>query len=171
MLTELAGLDLLEALGFSIAGKDRTFPIRCMVVDGELQKGVLKTNTLVIDTTDTNIGGAGWLNFQDETMSFRFEAHPKDVSLLAFRAPVTVGGTLKKPTVGIDPATTGVRGAAMVALGVLLTPLAALIPTIELGLGQDSDCTGLIAQAQDVQKNPIPKKAPDPRKGQKAQKR
>ena len=154
LLTELAGLDLLEALGFSISGKDKTFPIRCMVVDGELQKGVLKTNTFVVDTTDTNIGGAGSLNFRDETLNLRLEAHPKDVSLLAFRAPVHVRGTLKKPTVGIDAAKTGARGAAMIALGVLLTPLAALIPTIELGLGQDSDCAGLIAQAQAVQKNP-----------------
>ncbi len=154
LLTELAGLDLLEALGFSISGKDRTFPIRCMVVDGEMQKGVLKTNTFVVDTTDTNIGGVGSLNFRDETLNFRLEAHPKDVSLLAFRAPVHVRGTLKKPTVGIDAATTGARGAAMIALGVLLTPLAALIPTIELGLGKDSDCAGLIAQAQAVQKNP-----------------
>ena len=188
LLTELAGLDLLEALGFSMSGKERTFPIRCMVVDGTLQKGVLKTNALVLDTTDTNIGGAGWLNFRDETMSFRFEAHPKDVSLLAFRAPVNVSGTLKKPRVSIDPATTGARGALMVALGVLLTPLAALIPTIELGLGKDSDCTGLVAQAQAVQKNPrkgpiteqspmpqtsavppTPQREQDPKEGQKAQ--
>ena len=154
LLTELAGLDLLEALGFSISGKDKTFPVRCMVVDGELQKGVLKTNTFVVDTTDTNIGGGGSLNFRDETLNLRLEAHPKDVSLLAFRAPVHVRGTLKKPTVGIDAGTTAARGAAMIALGVLLTPLAALIPTIELGLGQDSDCAGLIAQAQAVQKNP-----------------
>lgn len=154
LLTELAGLDLLEALGFSISGKDKTFPVRCMVVDGELQKGVLKTNTFVVDTTDTNIGGAGSLNFRDETLNLRLEAHPKDVSLLAFRAPVHVRGTLKKPTVGIDAGATGARGAAMIALGVVLTPLAALIPTIELGLGEDSDCAGLIAQAQAAQKNP-----------------
>jgi len=170
LLTELAGLDLLEALGFSVSGKDKTFGIRCMVSDARLEKGVLRTNSMVLDTTDTNIGAAGWVNLRDEALGFRLEAHPKDVSLLSFRAPVHVSGTLKNPKVGIDAATTGARVGAMAVLGALLTPLAALIPTIELGLGKDSDCTGLIdSAARSAQEAGQPqKKAPDPRQNQKA---
>jgi hypothetical protein len=54
------------------------------------------------------------------------------------------------------------RGATAVAMGVLLTPLAALIPTIELGLGKDNNCAGAIsamkagASDKDV---PLPKSA------------
>jgi len=170
LLTELAGLDLLEALGFALSGKDKTFRIRCMVTDAKLDDGVLRTNSFVMDTTDTNIGGAGWVNFRDETIGFRLEAHPKDVSLLSFRAPVHVSGTLKKPKVSIDAAATGARVGAMAVLGALLTPLAALIPTIELGLGKDSDCAGLIdSAARSAQQADQPtKKATDPQRNQKA---
>ncbi len=43
---------------------------------------------------------------------------------------------------------TGGRVAAMVGLGILLPGIGALIPTIELGLGKDSDCAGLIEAAK-----------------------
>jgi len=55
---------------------------------------------------------------------------------------------LKHPTALPDPAVTGGRVSAMVGLGILLPGIGALIPTIELGLGKDSDCRGLIAAAQ-----------------------
>ncbi|MBL8688808.1 MAG: AsmA family protein [Rhodospirillaceae bacterium] len=176
LLTELAGLDFLEALGFAMSGKDKQFGIRCMVLDAGIQDGVLRTNSLVLDTTDTNIAGTGWVSFRDETLGIKLEAHPKDPSLLSFRAPVHVSGTLKNPKVGIDAAATGARVGAMAVLGALLTPLAALIPTIELGLGKDSDCSGLIDQAArssqqaDPSKKatPAPQNAQDPTKGQKA---
>ena len=176
VLTELAGLDFLEALGFSLSGKDKQFGIRCMVLDAGIQDGGMRTNSLVLDTTDTNIGGTGWVSFRDETLGITLEAHPKDPSLLSFRAPVHINGTLKDPKIGIDAATTGARVGAMAVLVALLTPLAALIPTIELGLGKDSDCSGLIDQAarsaqQAGKKAPAPatpQSAQDPTKDQKA---
>jgi hypothetical protein len=80
----------------------------------------------------------------------KVEAHPKDPSILTIHAPIDVGGTLKHPTAVPDPAVTSGRVAAMVGLGILLPGIGALIPTIELGLGKDSDCTGLIAAAKRV---------------------
>jgi len=38
----------------------------------------------------------------------------------------------------------------MAALGVVLTPLAALLPTIQLGLGKDNDCGALIRRAENT---------------------
>jgi hypothetical protein len=41
-----------------------------------------------------------------------------------------------------------IRVGAAVVLGVLATPLAALIPLIETGPGEDSDCKALIASVK-----------------------
>jgi uncharacterized protein involved in outer membrane biogenesis len=155
VLTELSGLDLTEAIGTAILEKGKQYPIRCAVLDGGLRKGVLTTNTLVIDTTDTNILGAGTIDLRNETMNLRLEPHPKDVSILTFRTPINVRGPMTNPSISLDPSQAGARAGVMIALGVLLTPLAALIPTIELGLGEDSDCRGLVAQARGAQKKPI----------------
>jgi AsmA family protein len=148
ILVELTGLDIGEALGLSVADPKKQYPIRCMVLDSDLQQGVLKPKVLVIDTTDTNIIGHGAIDFRTEAVRVRLEPHPKDVSILTFRTPIDIGGTLKHPNARPDiPLTVG-RIAAMVGLGVVATPVAALIPTIELGLGKDSDCVGLTQQAQ-----------------------
>jgi hypothetical protein len=147
LLLEIVGIDIAESLGFAL-GKDKPVPVRCAVADFKLSKGELKTQTFVIDTTDTNVTGEGSIDLGSEKMDLKLEAHPKDPSLLAARTPVLIKGRLGDPEFGIDPSQAIARGAAAAALGALLTPLAALLPMIELGLGKDSPCHKLIQQAQ-----------------------
>jgi uncharacterized protein involved in outer membrane biogenesis len=150
LLMELAGLEVADALGVAVSDKNAKYKIRCMVADSDLRGGVLEIKTLVFDTTDTTLTGKGTIDFRDESLKLKIESHPKDPSILTLRAPVNVSGTLKHPTVIPDPAVTTGRVAAMVGLGILLPGIGALIPTIELGLGKDSDCAGLIAAAKRV---------------------
>ena len=148
LLLELIGLDATEALGFLIEKGDKQAVIRCMVADFGLQQGVLNSRAIVFDTSDTIIFGKGLIDLRDESLKLRLEPHPKDVSILVLRSPINISGKLKSPTVLPDLTQVGARAAAAVALGVLLTPLAALIPTLETGLGKDSDCNGLVAAAK-----------------------
>jgi uncharacterized protein involved in outer membrane biogenesis len=148
LLMELAGLEVADALGVAVTDKNAKYKIRCMVADSDLHAGVLEIKTLVFDTTDTTLTGKGTIDFHDESLKLKIEPHPKDPSILTFRAPVNVSGTLKHPTAIPDPAVTAGRVAAMVGLGILLPGIGALMPTIELGLGKDSDCAGLIAAAK-----------------------
>lgn len=97
LLVELVGIDLAEALGIKVADRSKQYPIRCMVVDGELQKGVFQSKVIVIDTTDTNIVANAAIDFHNESLKARLEPHPKDVSILTFRTPVNIGGTLSIP--------------------------------------------------------------------------
>ena len=57
-------------------------------------------------------------------------------------------GTFADPHIAIDPSGAIARGAAAVALGVFLTPLAAIIPLLDPGEGKDSPCADLLNQAQ-----------------------
>ena len=154
LLMEIAGLEVADALGVAVTDKNAKYRIRCMVADSDLQGGVATLKTLVFDTTDTTLTGTGAIDFRDESLKIKVEAHPKDPSILTLRAPVNVAGTLKHPTAIPDPAATSGRVAAMVGLGILLPGIGALIPTIELGLGKDSDCGGVIASAKRVDPEP-----------------
>jgi uncharacterized protein involved in outer membrane biogenesis len=147
LLLEIVGIDIAEALGFVI-GEDKPVAVRCAVADFKVKDGLLKAQTFVVDTTDTNVSGEGDINLKNEKMDLKLEAHPKDPSLLSARTPVLIGGRLADPEFGIDPSRAIARGAAAAVLGALLTPLAALLPMIELGLGEDSPCHKLIAEAQ-----------------------
>jgi len=146
VLAEIAGLDVAETLGLLLGDKQKTVPIRCAVTDFEVRQGVMLANTLVFDTTDTNIVGNGSISLGDEGLDLVIRPHPKDISLFSLRTPILIQGSFKKPSVLPDPGALAARVGAATALGVVLTPLAALIPLLESGLGKDSDCHGLITQ-------------------------
>lgn len=147
LLMEAAGIDIAEALG--LLSKDKPTQIRCAVADADIKAGVLQTRALVFDTRDTNLDGSLLLNLASEKIDGRLKAHPKDPSPLAARTPLKLAGTLKDPAFSLDAGGLAARGGAAVVLGALLTPIAALIPMIELGLGKDSPCQSLIAAARE----------------------
>ncbi len=158
LMVDAAGLNIGQAIPL-LLGKDKSTTIRCAVGDFKVENGLLNSDVFVLDTTDSNIAGNMHINLKDETMNAEVEAHSKDFSLLSARTPITVGGTLKKPSIGLDPKELALRGASAAVLGVFLSPLAAIIPFIELGLGKDSDCGELIQQARRYSEpKPAPKK-------------
>jgi hypothetical protein len=146
LLVELAGIDIAESLGLLIS-KDKPITLRCTVADFTVQKGRAQVKTFVIDTTDTAISGTGSIDLGKEAMNLKLKAHPKDPSLFAARTPIDIRGTFANPSVGLDPKEAAARGGVAAALSAILTPLAALLPFIELGLGEDSPCESMIQQA------------------------
>ena len=144
LLVDLAGLEFGNALMSALGLPERT-DVRCAVTDFELQQGVLRPKILVVDTKEANVLGEGLVNLQNETVDFRLHTEPKHAGILSLHSPVLVRGQLKKPEIKPEKKKMVTRGAAAVALGVLVTPLAALLPTIELGLGKDNNCSAAIA--------------------------
>jgi len=144
LLVDLAGLDLGNSILSALGIPQRT-RIRCMVSDFELKKGELLTRTFFLDTTQANIVGTGKVDLRSERINYRIETEPKHFSVGALPAPIDIDGPLKNPSVGPDAGALAARAGPSAALGILLTPLAALIPTIQFGLGKDNDCTGSIA--------------------------
>ncbi|MGZ5009971.1 MAG: AsmA family protein [Methylobacter sp.] len=147
LIVEAAGLDLGQATPL-LLGEDKSTNIRCVIGDFKDENGLLTSEIFVFDTTDSKLNGKAQINLKDETIDAKVEAHPKDFSVGSARTPITVTGQLKKPTIGLDPKELAARIASAAVLGAFLTPVAAIIPFIELGLGKDSDCKGLIEQAR-----------------------
>ena len=145
-MIEIIGLDLWEWLRFEVKG-DQPTRIRCGVADFSIKNGVMAANALVLDTVDTNIGGTGTIDFGKETLDLTLNPQPKDKSLVSFRGPIHIRGTLAKPEVQLDKVKMAERGLGAVLLGIV-NPLLALIPLIETGPGLDSDCGRLIQNAQ-----------------------
>ncbi|HYE37412.1 AsmA family protein [Methylocaldum sp.] len=155
LMMELLGVDIAESLQ-KLIGKDPSIPVRCTIADFIISDGVVKTQLFLMDTTDTNVLLEGQVNLATEALDLRLSAHPKDFSPFSARTPIKIGGNLKKPRPYPEPAPLAGRAAASVALGALLTPAAALIPWVELGLAEDSQCHALIDAASTKEK--IPKK-------------
>ena len=144
LLVELAGIDIYESVKY-LLGKDQKVPVRCAFADFGVKQGVMDSRALAFDTTDTIIVGEGQIDLGEETLDLELRPRPKDRSILALRSPLHVGGTFAAPSFRPDMARLGLRGAIALALGSIAPP-AALLATLELGPGEDSDCGGQYAK-------------------------
>ena len=147
LLVNLMGLDFGNSL-VSALGLPSRATLRCMVSDFDLEDGLLDTQMLLVDTTEANVIGDGTVNFGNEALDYELRTEPKRPNVASVAAPIHIRGTLNDPAIRPDIAVLGTRGVTMIGLGTLLTPLAALIPTIQLGLGEDNDCDALMEQAR-----------------------
>ncbi|HEU4622496.1 MAG TPA: AsmA family protein, partial [Burkholderiaceae bacterium] len=146
LLLEAIGLDGAEIIKY-LVGRDQRSRLRCGVAVFDVREGRATSEQLVLDTDDTRIDGHGTIDFANETLSLTFDPKPKDVSIAVLRAPLYLAGSFGAPRFSVDKTTLLARGAAAVGLG-LITPLAALIPLIETGPGEDANCQALLAQAR-----------------------
>lgn len=143
ILIDLAGLDLGNAV-LSALGIPRRTDLRCMIADFGLKDGQVDTRILLLDTTEANVIGSGTINLRDERIDYQLKTEPKHFNFASLPAPILIKGPLKSPRIAPDYKSLALRGAAAAILGVVATPLAALIPTIQFGLGDDNDCVALL---------------------------
>ncbi|MBU1360507.1 MAG: AsmA family protein [Gammaproteobacteria bacterium] len=146
LLLEFMGLDGGEIIKFIMEG-DHNVTLRCAAVAFDVNKGVAVGRTLVFDTEDTVFNAAGKVDLGRESMDLVIKQQPKDMSILAFRTPLVIGGTFASPKGGVEAGPLAARGVAALALGAL-NPLLALAATIETGPGEDVDCKDVLAQAK-----------------------
>lgn len=144
LIMELAGLDVAESLKFLFTG-DRQIPLRCAWGDFGVQRGLMTSQQIAFDTTDTLVLGEGTIDLKQEKLDLLLRPRPKDISILALRSPLRIGGTFKDPSFRPDFKALGIRGAIALTLGSIAPP-AALLATIETGPGEDSNCGGRYAK-------------------------
>jgi uncharacterized protein involved in outer membrane biogenesis len=145
---ELLGIDVARGLGLLLSQDQQRTDLRCGVAEFTAQDGGVAAHTLVFDTTNVLVTGRGHLNLGSERLDLSLEGDPKKPRLVRLRSPITLTGSFVKPRIGIEPQKAVVQAAAATALGVLLTPVAAILAFVDPGLAKNADCSALLAQAQ-----------------------
>jgi uncharacterized protein involved in outer membrane biogenesis len=145
-LAELVGLDL-RALGLMAAGNRADTGIRCGVASFDVKGGTLTAQRLLLDTDPVLITGEGTVDLDSEALELQFQGRPKHPRLRV-RAPMLVRGTFAHPTFSIEAKKSMAQAGGAIALGVLLTPVAAMLAFVDPGLAKDTDCGALLAEAQ-----------------------
>jgi hypothetical protein len=97
----------------------------------------------VFDTEHVRIDGDGQLNFKQERFALELRPQPKKPHVLSVRGPLHVRGSFTDVDISLDSSVAARAGAA--AALALVNPLAALIPLIETGGGEDSHCGEVLA--------------------------
>jgi uncharacterized protein involved in outer membrane biogenesis len=148
LLIELGGLDATQAIG-DLLGDEEARPIRCAFTELKAQDGQVDVMSFVIDTVDTQFTGDGSIDLDRERIHFTLVPHAKDFSIFAAPTPFHIRGRFSDPSFYPD-SDLAERVAASVVLGLVATPLAAIIPLVEPGTGENAACRGLLASAKEV---------------------
>ncbi|MBL26169.1 MAG: hypothetical protein CMM50_01270 [Rhodospirillaceae bacterium] len=138
LIVELAGLDVGESLLLVLSDDTQdTTALRCGIGILDVAKGVMTLKNFVLDTADANVTGAGTIDLGEELVDTRFQAHPKDPSILSIGSPVHIQGRLS----GVD-------------WSISLPEVIEEMPFVSLGLANDNDCSGMIAYAEKAAADP-----------------
>ena len=137
LLLDLSGLEFGRAF-LSALGIPAKETINCMVADFDLRDGTLTSRTLAVDTTEHVITGGGRIDLARELVDMYLRTQARHFSIGTLATPIRITGPFKDLSYAPDPEL-AVRGGVAAGLGVLFPP-AALLPTIQFGVGDKSPC-------------------------------
>ncbi|MFT8763887.1 MAG: AsmA family protein [Gluconobacter potus] len=146
LLPDLLGLKLGSAVLSALGIPDRS-KLECLVADLPLKDGIVHTNSMLLQTGTTRTMGTGTVNFHKDALDYAVTTRSIGPQILSLPGAVHIFGSMKSPTILPGAELLG-RVAASVGLGIVFPP-AALIPTIQLGVGKGSACEKAILEANE----------------------
>lgn len=145
---ELLGVNASKGLLLLLSKDNRETSVRCAVADFSVKDGIMTSNQIVADTGVVLAKGKGTIDLQNERMNLRIDGDSKKPRLVRLFIPITIKGPFMAPKVGLETGGAVAQGGIAAALGVLVTPLAAVLPFVTGGEAKDADCASIVAEAR-----------------------
>jgi len=156
MLLEMMGLNVANIVITKLFG-DKQVQLNCMATDFAVTNGLARTRYFVVDTDEALINIAGTINLANEQLDMRIDPKTKGLRLFSLRSPFYVRGPFSQPDVSVDKGVLAMKAGSAIALAAV-APVAALLPLINTGPGEDSPCGRLVALAKEKPTAPPPGK-------------
>jgi uncharacterized protein involved in outer membrane biogenesis len=147
LLLEEMGLNIGNVVLTKLLG-DKPVQLNCMATDFGVTNGLMQTRTFVVDTDEATITADGTVNLANEQMNLTLRPQTKSFRIFSLRSPLHVSGPFSKPNVGVDKGAVAMKAGGAVLLATAAAPLAALLPLINTGPGENSACGKLLAAAR-----------------------
>ena len=121
--------------------------INCGLIAFTVRNGIGAADPILIDTAGNVVAGRGGFSFKNESLDLAIEADSKKFSLFSGQSPVGVYGWFATPK--IDPISSELvaRAGIGLGLGVVASPLAAIITFVDVGDAKAADCGPVLAGA------------------------
>ena len=146
-LMEIAGLNVGNYVVGKIFG-DEDVKINCAAADFAIKDGLATSQLFVFDTENAIIYIYGTANFATEQLDLKITPESKGLRLFSLRSPLYVRGTFGNPSAGVQAVPLLLRGAGMVALGVIAGPAAGLLALVAPSGDEPNQCAPLLQQMQ-----------------------
>ena len=146
LLLEEMGLNIGSIVVTKLVG-DKQVKLNCMAADFVVNKGLMRTRQFIVDTEDAVLHIDGTVNLGNEQLDLTLQPDSKGLRIFSLRSPLYVKGTFSKPDVSVDKGVLAVRAGGALALAVV-APVAALLPLVNAGPGEENECATLLANAR-----------------------
>lgn len=153
-LMEIAGLNVGNYVVGKIFG-DKEVKINCAAVDLGIKTGLATSRLFVFDTENAVIYVDGSANMASEQLDLTITPESKGLRLLSLRSPLYVQGAFSNPNAGVKAVPLVLRGAAMVALGVIAGPAAGLLALVAPSGGDEPNLCAPLLQQMRLGKAPV----------------
>lgn len=144
---ELMGVNIASGLGLLLTDDMQTTPLRCAIAHFEATDGLLRARHVIFDTGVVKATGNGTIDLETEALNMALLGQPKKPRILHLSAGVKITGTLLEPKLGADLSKAAAQAGTAATLG-FLTPLAAILPFVSPGLGENANCAALLNIAE-----------------------
>ena len=121
--------------------------INCGLIGFTVRNGVAAADPILIDTDKNVMTAKGGFSFKDESLDMSFRADSKKFSLFSGQAPVGIKGYFAQPGINIISPQLITRGAVGVGLGIVGSPLAAVLAFVDVGDAKSAACGPILAGA------------------------
>ncbi|KAF3996945.1 AsmA family protein [Glaciimonas immobilis] len=145
-ILEAAGLNVGNVVLTKLFG-DKQVHLNCLASNFGITNGLMQTRTFLLDTDDAIITVSGQINLARESMDLKVKPKSKGLRIISFRSPLYVAGTFKNPDVGVDKGVLALKAGSAIALGILF-PVAGILPLVNIGGTQPTDCARLLAETK-----------------------
>lgn len=124
--------------------------INCGLIAFTVRNGVAAADPILIDTSKNVITGRGNFSFKDESLNLALRADGKKFSLFSGQSPVGINGYFAKPGLQVITPELLTRAGVGAGLGLVASPLAAVIAFVDPGDAKSAACGPVLNGARAV---------------------
>jgi len=148
---QLSELDIGTFITKMFADKlKKPVEIDCGLIAFTVRDGVAAADPILIDTSKNVITGRGNFSFKDESLNLALRADGKKFSLFSGQSPVGINGHFAAPGLQVITPELLTRAGVAAGLGLVATPLAAVIAFIDPGDAKSAACGPVLNGAHAV---------------------
>lgn len=154
LLLEEMGLNVGNVLLARLFG-DKQVKLNCMATDFVVNDGLMHSRSFIVDTEEAILNISGDVSLAGERLDLTIRPETRGLRIFSLRSPLYVRGSFKQPAVSVDKGVLALRAGGALALAAV-APVAALLPLINTGPGENSACAALLANARVKPRAPPP---------------
>ncbi|MDB5686860.1 MAG: AsmA family protein, partial [Rhizorhabdus sp.] len=121
--------------------------VNCGLIAFTVRDGIAAADPVLIDTDKNVMTAKGGFSFKDESLDFAFRADGKKFSLFSGQSPVGIKGYFAAPRLSLISPQLITRSAVGVGLGLVASPLAAVLAFVDVGDAKSAACGPVLAGA------------------------